>query len=130
MSEEKSLIRIITTYIEYFDIILDIFKAMANDKRLLVLLAVLDLDKTFNELKRETKLQKSALSNHLVKMVNMSLIENPEHGKYRITKDGRNFIIAMENVFNSSDIKKNKEIEKTQEGQFSDSFVNYIFGNN
>lgn len=128
MSEEKSLIQIKTTYIEYFDPLLNIFKAIANDKRLLVLLAVLNDNKTFNELKKETKLQKSALSNHLVKLVNTSLIENPEHGKYKITPDGRSFIITMEKTFNLSDIKKNKEIEKAQEGQFSDPFVNYIFG--
>ena len=84
-------------------------------------------EKSFDILKQETDLQKTALSNHLTTLINNSLIEKPDYGKYKITLDGKLFIRALEAVYTKSDIWKKKQTESIQKRQFSDKFVESFF---
>jgi len=128
MTEEKAKIELIRSLEDSFEILLNIIKAIGNDKRLKILITLLTGEKTFEILKKETHLQKTALSNHLITLINTGLIEKPEYGKYIITSDGEMFIRAIENTCKKSNIWEQKEIETIQKGQFSETFVESFFG--
>ena len=127
MVEEKSLITLIESIDKSFSEMLDILKAMANDKRLKIMATLLTGEKTFDTLKKETDLQKTALSNHLTMLIDCALIEKPDHGKYKLTDDGELFIRTFEGAFNQSNIWKKKKSESVQKRQFSDEFVKDFF---
>lgn len=128
MSEEKTIINLINSYEELFSDILDVFKAFSNDKRLTILINLLTGEKSFYELKEETQLKKTALSNHLVKLIKANLIIKPEFNKYQITSDGELFLRVIESTYQKSDIKEKKKIDELQKRHFSDQFVKSFFG--
>ena len=127
MSDEKPLVEIIESFEQSFEDILSIIKTIGNDKRLKILISLMTGEKSFDILKQETDLQKTALSNHLTTLINNSLIEKPDYGKYKITLDGKLFIRALEAVYTKSDIWKKKQTESIQKRQFSDKFVESFF---
>ncbi len=127
MAEKKSLITIIESLEKSFDSILIVLKAMGNDKRLKIMTTLLTGEKTFDALKKETKLQKTALSNHLAMLIDSELVEKPDHGKYKLTDDGDLFIRSLEGAFTKSDIWKNKKSKTVEKRQFSDAFVKDFF---
>ncbi len=127
MSDEKPLVEIIESFEQSFEDILSIIKTIGNDKRLKILISLMTGEKVFDILKQETDLQKTALSNHLTTLINNSLIEKPDYGKYKITSDGKLFIRALEAAYTKSDIWKTKQTELIQKRQFSDKFVESFF---
>lgn len=128
MSGTKTVSELINGFDVSFKDILTILKAISNNKRLTILIALLTGEKTFNDLKNETNLKKTALSNHLIKLINSELILKPDHNRYRLTSDGELFIRSLETIYNESDIKEKKRIESLQRRQFSDDFIKYFFG--
>ncbi len=128
MPEERSLLKLVESLENSFEDILGIIKSMGNEKRLRILISLLTGERSFIDLKTETELKKTALSNHLTLLINSNLIEKPSMGKYKITHDGELFIRVIENSFKSSNIWEKKEMEALQRRQFSDSFVNSFFG--
>jgi len=127
MIEDKSLIELIESFEKSFKDILKIIKSMGNENRLKILSVLLIGEKTFEQLKNETSLQKTALSNHLTKLINNGLIEKPEHGKYKITTDGNLFLRAVDSAFYKSNIWKQKQTEKLERRQFSEMFIESFF---
>jgi predicted transcriptional regulator len=128
MLETKSVTELMNVFEVSFKDILIILKAISNEKRLTILIALLSGEKTFSDLKIETKLKKTALSNHLLKLINAELILKPDHNKYRLTSDGELFIRALEATYDKSDKKEKKETEELQKRQFSDIFIESFFG--
>ncbi|MFX0184928.1 MAG: ArsR/SmtB family transcription factor [Candidatus Hodarchaeota archaeon] len=128
MSGNKTVSELINGFDVSFNDILTILKAISNNKRLTILIALLTGEKTFNDLKNETNLKKTALSNHLIKLINSELILKPDHNRYRLTSDGELFIRALETTYNESEIKEKKRIESLQRRQFSDDFIRSFFG--
>lgn len=129
MSEEKSVVELLKSLEVIFDDLLVILKAMSNEKRLVVLISLLAGEKTFNELKEETELKKTALANHLNQLLEAALISRPEYNKYLITSDGELFIRTLESSYRKSKIREIKQADKIQRGSFSDLFVSSFFGN-
>jgi len=111
-----------------FEDVLTIIKAIGNKKRLRILISLLTGEKTFEMLKVETQLQKTALSNHLSFLVKVSLIEKPSVGKYKITQDGELILRSFESTYRKTEIWEKKQIIDLQRRQFSDSFVDSFFG--
>jgi len=97
---------------------------MANEKRLEILLSLLSGEKSFDFLKKRTGLQKTALANHLNKLIDTLLVEKPIHGIYRITQDGKLFLEFIDKAYNQSDFLRKKQ----PRGQFSRMFVKSFFG--
>jgi predicted transcriptional regulator len=128
MSERKTVSELITGFDVSFKDILTILKAISNNKRLTILISLLTGEKTFNDLKNETNLKKTALSNHLSKLINSELILKPDHNRYRLTSDGELFIRSLETTYNESNIKEKKRFESLQRRQFSDKFIKSFFG--
>ncbi|MFW9904590.1 MAG: winged helix-turn-helix domain-containing protein [Candidatus Thorarchaeota archaeon] len=128
MLETKSVTELMNVFEVSFKDILVILKAISNEKRFIILIALLSGEKTFNDLKIETKLKKTALSNHLLKLINAKLILKPDHNKYCLTSDGELFIRALEAAYDQSDKKEKKDTEELQKRQFSDTFIESFFG--
>ena len=128
MFETKSVTELMNVFEVSFKDILVILKAISNEKRFIILIALLSGEKTFSDLKIETKLKKTALSNHLLKLITAELILKPDHNKYRLTSDGELFIRALEAAYDKSDKKEKKDIEELQKRQFSDIFIESFFG--
>jgi predicted transcriptional regulator len=110
-----------------FTDILNTVKAIGNEKRLQILITLLTGPKSFDALKKETQLKKTALSNHLSILLEQELIKKPEHGKYQPTEDGKLFIQTIESTYTKSNRWKNKQIKTAQKGQFSDPFIQALF---
>jgi predicted transcriptional regulator len=123
MSDGKALIDQLD---QPFGDILDIVKALGNEKRLQILITLLSGPKSFEGLKNETDLKKTALSNHLAIMMQQELIKKPEHGKYEPTSDGKLFLQAIEVAYNKSDRWKKNQINR-QMHQSSNSFIDALF---
>ncbi|MHA2246828.1 MAG: ArsR/SmtB family transcription factor [Candidatus Hodarchaeales archaeon] len=128
MAEVKTVSELIDGFDVSFEDILTIIKAISNNKRLTILITLLTGEKTFNDLKQETELKKTALSNHLSRLISIELIMKPDHNKYRLTSDGELFIRMLDMAYNKSNIKEKKHIEGLQKRQFSDTFVKFFFG--
>lgn len=128
MSEGKTIYELISAFEASFEDILSILKAISNNKRLTILIALLTGEKTFNDLKTEVKLKKTALSNHLTKLISVSLILRADFNKYQITSDGELFIRGIEDIFKKSEVRKKMETEELQRREFSDTFVESFFG--
>lgn len=127
MNGDKTLMELIESLGNSSDDILDIVKAIGNEKRLQILIALLTGAKSFDALKKETALKKTALSNHLAILLQQELIKKPEHGKYQPTEDGKLFIQTLESAYNKSNRWKRKQIKNMQTGQFSDPFIEAFF---
>jgi predicted transcriptional regulator len=106
--------------------VLNTVKALGNEKRLQILTALLNGPKSFDALKQETLLKKTALSNHLAILITQELITKPEHGKYQLTDDAKIFIQAIETAYNKSDRWKKNQLSM-QTHQFSTPFINALF---
>lgn len=128
MSERKTIYELINTFEVSFEDILTILKAISNNKRLIILITLISGEKTFNDLKEETELQKTALSNHLTKLINATLILRADYNKYQLTSDGELFLRAIETAFNKSEVREKIQTKGLQRRQFSKTFVESFFG--
>jgi DNA-binding HxlR family transcriptional regulator len=127
MSSEKPLMELIESLGHSFGDILNIVKAIGNEKRLQILIALLTGAKSFDTLKKETALKKTALSNHLKILLRQGLIKKPEHGKYQPTHDGDLFIRTIEYAYTKSNSWKKNQTKSLQTRQFSDPFIEALF---
>ncbi|MBN1801583.1 MAG: ArsR family transcriptional regulator [Candidatus Lokiarchaeota archaeon] len=129
MISQKSNIELEESIEEAFTIVLGFVKAIGNESRLLILLSLLTGEKSFNDLMKVTALQKTALANHLTKLIDKALIRKPSVGNYMITEDGRLFLRGLDSGYKHSSIRDKNEARKEQSGQFSDTFISYFFAN-
>ncbi|MFX1395678.1 MAG: winged helix-turn-helix domain-containing protein [Promethearchaeota archaeon] len=124
----KSFIDLVESLENSFSVVLGVIKALGNKMRFKIMLSLLTGQKSFMDLKFETKLQKTALSNHLTILVRKELIEKPSVGNYKITQDGELFMRAIDDAYQKSQIREKKDIEALQSGKFSKSFIDSFFG--
>ncbi len=108
--------------------LLTILKSIGNEKRFKILRSLLTGEKSFEFLKNETDLQKTALANHLTILIDSGLVIKPEYGKYQINSDGELFLYALEAAYQKSIIKERTLTERLQQNQFSESFIKTFFG--
>lgn len=82
--------------------IVTILKAIGNPNRFKILIYLLDGPSSFQMLLDETDLKKSALANHLSRLMNTGLIEKIQHGTYCLTEDGEKYLKNIGNAFKTS----------------------------
>ncbi|MHA2247799.1 MAG: ArsR/SmtB family transcription factor [Candidatus Hodarchaeales archaeon] len=92
--------------------IAEITKSISHEKRLKILTLVMDEAQDFSSLLAKTELQKTALSNHLSKMLQFNLIKRLERGKYLITVDGRKLLNLITSFYNEKSVKQELERKK------------------
>lgn len=110
MKETDKLLN--NTLSDYGSEITKILSALANEKRMQVLTALLDGTKTFSKLQDTTELGKTALSHHLNILVNSGIIQQVSRGNYELSEDGYNTLSAMGDVYVASIWKRESETSK------------------
>ncbi len=106
MIDDKTLEKLDNGLGLWFEEILSIVKALGNESRLRVLSLLLQNQQSFQSLMNSTNLKKTALSNHLNKLIKNGLILRSDHGVYDITSDGILFLQAILNSYKQSDHQK------------------------
>jgi len=92
--------------------LLRIIKSIAHKHRLRIMIKMLDGSSSFQSLLLETGLQKTGLAHHLQNLIDTSLIEKPDYGRYQLTNEGRAYLRSIYNTFEiSSATKKLKTIQ-------------------
>lgn len=110
-----------------YEQILPTIKAIANEKRFLILILILDGPKSFQYLLDATKLQKTALSNHLIQLIDSKLIEKPDFGRYQLLLDGKNYLRNIYQTWKNALLTQEKRLQYEQERGVSLSFLNNFF---
>ena len=108
------------THLEELNLILS---ALSHGKRLQIMLSLLAGNKSFRELKKETKLEKTALSNHLNRLLSVHIISKPAYNTYRLHSDGERYLRMVEHTYQLSSYKIKKDKERIEVRQFSEPFV-------
>lgn len=106
-----------------FDEIVALLKAIGHSNRFKILILLLKGPMTFQGLLNEMNVKKSALANHLNHLKNKSLVEKIQHGTYKITDDGRDFVKAIEAAYRGSKARKKKIEEARQRQELTRSFL-------
>jgi DNA-binding HxlR family transcriptional regulator len=102
--------------------------ALSHQKRLQILLSLLPGDKSFRDLKNEIKLEKTALANHLNRLIAVQIISKPAYNTYHLSSDGERYLRLIESAYQQSSYKIKKDKEKVETRQFSRDFIDSFFG--
>jgi DNA gyrase inhibitor GyrI/DNA-binding transcriptional ArsR family regulator len=93
----------------YAESIVDILKALAHKKRVILLTRLTQGQATFKELSKLTKQSKTALAHHLELLVTSKLVIQIDRGLYNVSDDGKKFVEAFVAVFSDSDLYQAQE---------------------
>ena len=115
---------LIESYRISFNEIATILKALGNEKRLHILLFLLNGSQSYGYIVEELSLKKTAVSNHLSQLLDAKLIRREGSGVYEITGDGLQFIRAIENAYKKSPTRKIEKFESIERRTISKSFLN------
>jgi predicted transcriptional regulator len=110
-------------FLDSMDDIVTILKAIGNPNRFKILVYLLDGPSNFQRLLEETDIKKSALANHLGKLINARLIEKIQHGTYHLTEDGEKYIKTIGNTYETSQILRIQIAESKKRKNLSMSFL-------
>jgi DNA-binding transcriptional ArsR family regulator len=80
-------------------------RAVAHPKRLEILSFLADNMKSFIEILRATQISRTALANHLTKLIGRGLVVRIERGSYQISMDGRELLQAIVGSYVDSQIR-------------------------
>ncbi|XEO77690.1 hypothetical protein WKT22_02720 [Candidatus Lokiarchaeum ossiferum] len=108
------------------DITADLFpilKAIGNFKRFSILVTLLDGPISFQTLLLQSKLQKTALANHLVQLTSVKLIQKPTYGIYDLTLDGLEYLSALHETWMQSMNVHQKQLQRIQSRPMSSMFI-------
>lgn len=120
--DDKSLEELNNDLRVWFEEVLSIIKALGNENRLQVLSLLLKNQQSFQSLMNFTNLKKTALSNHLNKLIKNGLILRSDHGVYTITPDGILFLQTILNSYKQSNHQK-KQMRTINGLKMSNKFI-------
>lgn len=106
-----------------FSEIVDILKAIGNEKRIYILVLLLKGPQSYSKIVNELELKKTAVSNHLTQLKEVNLIRREGNGVYEITGDGLQFIRAIEYAFQKSPTRQADKFDLLQRRGISESFL-------
>lgn len=89
--------------------IAELLKSIAHPVRIQILALLLRGEQDFSKLKEETGLSKTALANHLKRLLNKRLVQRFSRGEYSLTVDGKELLNAAATMY-----KDSAQREKTQ----------------
>ncbi len=90
--------------------------ALANEKRLRVLSALLVRPRLFSELRELTGLGKTALSHHMGLLVKTNIVNQKSRGRYEINSDGQAILTAISSTYLESD--RFEELKSTRTARY------------
>ena len=108
-----------------FDDITLVLKSISHPSRLKILILLMKGALSFQALLDMMGLKKSGLANHLTNLKEAGLVEKIQHGTYRITEDGINYLKAIEETYRVSNSRKKLQQESKERPtqQFSQSTI-------
>lgn len=83
--------------------------SLANSKRLQLVTALLRESQTFSALQKVTHLRKTALAHHLRTLLKAGILKHKGKGRYELSIDGSEFVIAVSKAYASS--RRRQELE-------------------
>ncbi|NHJ05588.1 MAG: ArsR family transcriptional regulator [Candidatus Heimdallarchaeota archaeon] len=93
----------------YFKDISEILGSISNESRIQLLASLIGNSQEFSELKELIGLSKTALAHHLERLIVTGLIINVSRGRYELTQDGLDMLVAIVTAYEAT--KRKKEIE-------------------
>jgi DNA-binding HxlR family transcriptional regulator len=123
----KTIPDLLQSYETHSEELNQILSALSHEKRLQIMLDLLTGDKSFRELKKGTNLEKTALANHLNRLLSVQIITKPAYNTYRLNSDGERYLRIIELAYQQSSHKIKKDKERIEMRQFSKSFVTNFF---
>jgi len=90
----------------------EFLKAVSHPKRIQILVLLTKQSLNFAELKLQTNLKKTSLSNNLTILIEVKLIERFERGTYRITQDGQELLNIMNGFYANAKIREDQQRNK------------------
>jgi len=102
----------------------EIIKALGNESRLKIMILLLSQPQSYSNIVNEINLKKTAISNHLTRLIRVGLIERGDYGIYEITGDGIEFLKAIESSYQNSPSRQLKNFQKIERRKVSESFLN------
>lgn len=96
------------------DGIAGLLSSAANPARVMILTLMLRGDGGFSTMMSKTGLSKTALANHLTKLVENGLVRRRERGRYELTVDGRELLGAAVSMYMSSSRRAEEERARLQ----------------
>jgi DNA-binding transcriptional ArsR family regulator len=106
-----------------FSEIVDILKALGNEKRIQILILLLKGSQSYSKIVQELNLKKTAVSNHLTQLREVNLIRREGNGVYEITADGLQFIRAIEKAYQKSPTRQAEKFDSLQRRGISELFL-------
>ena len=98
--------------LESLDEIITLLKTIDHPQRLRILALMTDKPQTFKELMEQTRLQKSALGNHLNILSSENLIQKIDRGLYRVTDDGEAMFQHIAQSFLEIKLREQERLER------------------
>jgi DNA-binding transcriptional ArsR family regulator len=93
----------------------ELVKAAAHASRLQVMVLLADGPKELAYIQGATGLSKTALSNHVSRMLGMGLVERLERGSYGLTEDGGELLGAIAGFYSGSKAREEHRAERVME---------------
>jgi predicted transcriptional regulator len=98
-------------------------KALGNEKRIQILVLLLEGPQSYGTIVQELNLKKTAVSNHLTQLRDVNLIRREGNGVYEITGDGLQFVRGIENAYQKSPTRQAEKFDLLQRRGISESFI-------
>ncbi|MHA2295072.1 MAG: ArsR/SmtB family transcription factor [Candidatus Hodarchaeales archaeon] len=114
--DESNIDDIETLLTEGVSSMTNVLKAMAHDKRLLILIHLYQTPVAkFEELIRVTELARTAVANHLSQLEETKLIKRIKHGEYQIADDGKLLLESSVSSYMKTTIREKERIKRLRE---------------
>ncbi len=99
-----------------------LLKSAAHPARIHLLALLVQGNSRFSDLMLHTKLSKTALANHLNRLVKMKLVQRAARGEYALTLDGRELLSATATVYRNS-VRREEDRREAMLSRYTKSLV-------
>lgn len=92
--------------------IVEVLSSFANERRLQLLTMMMDGPRGFDELQNASGLSKTALANHLKRLLRTGVVRRLERGVYALSEDGLNLLSAIGSAYSVTQRRRRFEAAK------------------
>ena len=93
--------------------IAEVLGSFANEKRLQLLVMMMDGPREFDQLQNASGLSKTAVSNHLKRLLRTGVVQKLERGTYVLSEDGLNILSAIGSAYSVTQRRRQQEAART-----------------
>jgi DNA-binding transcriptional ArsR family regulator len=93
--------------------IAEVLGSFANEKRLQLLAMMMDGPREFDELRNASGLSKTAVANHLKRLLRTGVVQKLERGTYVLSEDGLNILSAIGSAYSVTQRRRQQEAART-----------------